>query len=82
MKIEVELGDYAYDLNISASGNFAYYTADIGEHQLIFRAKRYVGVAFRASFGKLCVEGVADASLTFKDVFENCLRMMGFDCQE
>lgn len=82
MKIEVELGDYAYDLNISTSGNFAYYTADIDEYQLVFRAKRYNSIAFRAAFGKLCVEGVADASLTFKDVFENCLRMMGFDPQE
>ena len=82
MKIEVEVGDYVYDLNISSSGNFAYYTADIGERQLVFRAKRYVGIAFRAEFGRLHVEGVADASLTFRDVFENCLRVMGFDRQE
>lgn len=82
MKQEVTVGGYVYDLNISSSGNFAYYTVDIDEHQLVFRAKRYVGIAFRAEFGRLHVEGVTDASLTFKDVFESCLRMMGFDRQE
>lgn len=82
MKQEITVGDYIYDLNISASGNFAYYTADIGSHQLVFRAKRYVGIAFTAEFGRLRAGGIADASLTFKDVFENCLRTMGFDRQE
>lgn len=82
MKQEITVGEYTYDLNISKSGNFAYYTADIDGHRLVFRAKRYVGIAFKAEFGRFHVEGATDASLTFKDVFEACLRMMGFDRQE
>lgn len=82
MKQEIAVGGYIYDLNISKSGNFAYYTANIGKHQLVFRAKRYSSTAFRASLGKLCVDGVAHSSQTFKDIFENCLRMMGLDAQE
>lgn len=77
MKQEITVGGYAYDLNISSSGNFAYYTLNIGEHRLVFRAKRYSSTAFRASFGKAHVEGVAHSSRTFKDIFINCLEMMG-----
>lgn len=77
MKQEVTVGGYIYDLNISKSGNFAYYTDDIGKYQLVFRAKRYSGTAFRVSLGGLCVEGVAHSSQTFKDIFVRCLEMMG-----
>lgn len=82
MKQEITVGDYIYDLNVSSSGNFAYYTANIGKHQLVFRAKHYSGMAFRASFGTLRVEGVAHSSQTFKDIFVHCLEMMGFGDQE
>lgn len=82
MKQEITVDGYIYDLNISSSGNFAYYTASIGKHQLVFRAKRYSSTAFRASFGKLCVKGVVHSSQTFKDIFVHCLEMMGFDRQE
>lgn len=77
MKQEITVGGYVYDLNISKSRNFAYYTAGIGERQLVFRAKRYSSTAFRVSFGRLCVEGVAHSSQTFKDIFVHCLEMMG-----
>lgn len=82
MKQEVTVGGYIYDLNISSSGNFSYYTADIGKYKLVFRAKRYSSTAFRASFGKLCVEGVAYSSQTFMDIFVHCLEMMGLGDQE
>lgn len=82
MKLEVEVGDYIYDLNISSTGNFAYYTANIGKQQLVFRAKRYSATAFRASLGKLRVDGVAHSSQTFKDIFVHCLEMMGLGDQE
>ena len=82
MKQEVTVGDYIYDLNISASGNFSYYTANIGKYRLVFRAKHYSGTTFRASFGKFRVEGVAHSSQTFKDIFVHCLEMMGLGDQE
>lgn len=77
MKQEITVDGYIYDLNISKSGNFAYYTSNIGKYQLVFRAKRYSSTVFRASFGKLRVEGVAHSSQTFKDIFIGCLEMMG-----
>lgn len=77
MKQEVTVGDYIYDLNISLSGNFSYYTAYIGNDQLVFRAKRYSDTVFRVSFGKFRVEGLAHSSQTFKDIFVHCLEMMG-----
>ena len=82
MKVEVTVGDYIYDLNISSSGNFAYYTAIVDRQQLVFRAKRYSGTAFRAAFGKFRVEGVAHSSQTFKDIFVHCLEMIGLGSQE
>lgn len=77
MKQEIEVGGYIYDLNISPSGNFSYYTVDIGKYKLVFRAKRYAATIFRASFGKARVEGVAHSSQTFKDIFVRCLEMLG-----
>ena len=82
MKQEITVGGYIYDLNVSSSGNFAYYTVNIGKHRLVFRAKRYAATAFRASFGKACVEGVAHSSRTFKDIVVHCLEMMGLGDQE
>lgn len=82
MKQEIAVGGYIYDLNVSKSGNFAYYTVSIGKHQLVFRAKHYSSTVFRASFGNLRVEGVAHSSQTFKDIFVHCLKMMGLDDQE
>ena len=82
MKQEVTVGGYIYDLNISSSGNFSYYTADIGKHQLVFRARHYSGTAFMASFGRFRVQGVAHSSQTFKDIFVHCLEMMGLGDQE
>lgn len=82
MKQEVMVGGYVYGLNISKSGNFAYYTDDIGKYQLVFRAKRYSSIVFMASFGRLRVEGTAHSSQTFKDIFVRCLETMGLGDHE